>query len=125
MATRLDTLSPLYMGEDKITIAVNPISKPPTAERPVTLDFDLSRANAAGGLVLPVKLIIQPPSLEGVGYIEKVFSRLVPSSYTFVPREAGEHFILLRESGHNLWQGRLLIQVEGEQFSRVLLNERV
>lgn len=125
MTTRLDTLSPLYMGEDKITVALDPLTDPAFATRAVTITFDYADADAQGGLVLPVVVTIQPPNDTGAGYVRRVFSRTLPPSVTFTPQEAGEHFLLIRESGHNLWQGRLAFQVEGERFSKILTTERV
>ena len=125
MATRLDTLSPLFMGEDKIGVALDSLSDPPFVERSITINFDYSSADAEGGLVLPVVVSVQPPNTDGVGYIRKVFTRSLPSSFTFTAIDAGEHYFLIRESGHNQWQGRLLFEVQGEKFSQILINERI
>lgn len=123
--SRIDTVSPLYMGEDKVTASLDPLSDPAFSTRAVTINFDYALAKEQGGLVLPVVVTVQPPNEMGEGYIRKVYSRSLPPSFTFTPQEAGEHFLLIRESGHNLWQGRLKFQVQGEQFSRILINERV
>lgn len=125
MTAQIDLISPLFLGEDRMTIVLDPTTKPAQAHRPVTLNFDYANADEDGGLVLPIVLTIQPPNVEGVGYIRRVFTRRRPTSFTFIAQEAGQHFILLKESGHNLWQGRLLIEVEGEKFSRVANSERV
>jgi hypothetical protein len=123
--SRLDVLSPLFMGEDKIGVSLDPLNDPAFVERPITVNFDYTAAIADGGLVLPVVVSIQPPSTDGVAYIRKVFRRSLPSSFTFTAVGAGQHFILIKESGHNQWQGRLLFNVEGESFSQILINERV
>lgn len=123
--SRIDFMSPLYIGEDKVRVTVDPSTDPPTAGKPVTLNFDYTDADEAGGLVLPLVLTVQPPGVEGVGYVTHTFTRHRPSSYTFTARDAGTYFILLKESAHNRWQGRLLMEVAGEKYSQVLNSERV
>lgn len=124
MASQLDFMSPLYLGEDKISLSVDPTTQPPTAGRPVTINFDYTDADEAGGLIVPLVFTVQPPGTEGLGYVRRVFTRTRPIGYTFTAREAGTHFLLLKESAHNQWQGRLLIEVVGEKFSRITINER-
>jgi hypothetical protein len=38
---------------------------------------------------------------------------------SFRPRGAGRYLVLLREQSHNRWQGRLEVEVTGEQFDDV------
>ena len=38
----------------------------------------------------------------------------MPSTITFVPKEGGRHLIRLAEAAHNLWWGRLELDVAGD-----------
>ena len=122
MADRaIDIISPVYVGEDKISITVAEESKPLLALRPITVNIDYSGAGT-DGITLPLRFIVQPGFGEGGpagGYIEKIFRRDKPTSYTFTPIGAGDYLILIKETGHNRWQGRLVVTVGGDQFSTV------
>lgn len=118
MADELDTISPRTIGSDQIVITVDPVSLPLLATRVVTLNFDYS-ATAPGGVVLPLILKVQPTTGRGVGYFEKVFRKIRPSSYAFTLPGAGQYLVLLRECAHNSWQGRIVLDIGGEQFSQI------
>lgn len=111
----LDLISPNYVGEDRIAITVDPVSKPLTVGRIITLNFDYS-ATKPVGVVKPLKLILQPAFGDGAGYQEVVFDRFVPSSYAFQVNGAGQYLAVIREVGHNLWQGRIVLDVAGDQY---------
>ena len=118
MSEMLDIISPTYVGADKIGISIDPVSQPLLVGRVVTLDFDYS-ACAPVGVVLPLKLIVQPAFGDGTGYFEKTFNRAPPTSYAFSVLGAGQYLAVIKELGHNSWQGRLLFTVAGEAFTQI------
>lgn len=125
MTASVDRVSPLFVGEDRITASLSSNTLTPLANGLVTVEFDYSRADQGGGVVLPLVVTVQPPGVNGVGYVRRVFYRSAPTSFTFRVKDAGRYFIQIRESGHNKWQGRLLFTVAGEEFSQILDNERL
>jgi hypothetical protein len=110
----IDELSPATIGEDKIVLAVDPSTDPPTALKAVQINVDYGKADAEGGVALPLDLIIQGPTQES--YIARTYRRFVPKTLSFVPIAAGVHLVLLREQAHNRWVGRLRIVVIGDFF---------
>jgi hypothetical protein len=117
----LDLICPDNVGEDRIGITVDPSSNPLLVGRTITLHFDYSAAIPVG-VKKPLKLQVQPAFGSGVGYFELTFMRVVPRSYAFTLHSAGQWLILLRETGHNFWQGRLLLNVGGDKFSQTLTS---
>lgn len=114
----LDIVSPETVGEDKIGISIDPVSLPLLINRTITLNFDYSETYPEG-VVKPLKLQVQPSFGDGEGYFEIEFARTIPRSFGFSVEGAGEYLVVLRETGHNLWQGRLLIEVGGDKFNQV------
>src|SRR5574341_11106 len=110
---RPELISPDYVGEDRFRLQLaTPV---PLALNPVQIDADYSDADPEKAS-LPLELIVQGPS--GASFESRIFRSTKPSSFVFVPQEAGEYLIVLREVHHNRWQGRLLIDVKGDRFSR-------
>src|SRR5688500_4629797 len=101
-----------------IDITVDPSSEPLTAGRVVTLNFNYARTRPAG-VVKPLKLQVQPAFGDGSGYFEVVFDLFVPNSYAFQVDGAGQYLVVIKEVGHNLWQGRIVLDVAGDQFQDV------
>ena len=66
------------------------------------------------GLVLPLELRIVPPTPSG--FRRHFYTRKVPASFAFTPREGGTHLVALREVGHNRWHGELILNVDGPQL---------
>ncbi len=114
----IDLISPRTIGEDKIGITVDPISLPLLVGVPVTLNFDYSRT-VPSGVVLPLILVVQPGFGRGAGYFTKVFRKKRPGSFAFSLPGAGQWLAVLRECGHNYWQGRIVLDMAGEQFSQI------
>lgn len=117
----LDRISPTYIGEDKITLAVDQTSLPLSTATAITITFDYTQTGTTG-VVLPLVLQVQPMFGDGTGYIRKVFNRTVPNRYTFRLTSAGQWLVVLKEYSHNQWQGRLIINVGGEQFSQIITD---
>ena len=123
MSEVLDRISPTFIGSDAITIEVDQVSQPLLAERAIILNFNYDDT-LPNGVRLPLILQIQPAFGDGTGYFRKIFSRSVPSSFAHTYPSAGQYLILLREFGHNNWQGRLLIEVGGGPLRRHPLFHR-
>ncbi len=117
-ALTIDIISPRTIGEDKIDITIDPISLPLLEGDAITLNFDYNRTSP-GGVVLPLELVVQPGFGRGAGYFTKVFRKRRPGSFAFTLPSAGVWLVLLRECGHNYWQGRITLVVTGEQFSQI------
>lgn len=108
----IDTLSPAYVGEDRIKLSLDPASSPVLVGKAVAILVDYSACEPEG-TGLPLDLIVQGPSY--TSYREKVFRRYRPERVAFVPSEAGEHLVLLREQHHNRWFGSLRVTVVGDE----------
>ena len=120
MSENLDLISPVGMGSDKIVITVNnPTGEQLLVGTPITLDFNYAAAQPAG-ISLPLILQVQPAFGRGVGYKEVVFRDRAPNSFAFSVPGAGQYLVVLRECFHMRWQGRILIDVAGEEFSQIL-----
>lgn len=113
--SRLEELNPLYVGEDRIVVTLDP-NTPAVEARPITMLFDYERADEDGGVVPPLIVTVQPSSNDNSQYRRDVFYR-IPTSFTFVVERADTYLITIRESAHNRWQGRYTLEVIGDQFS--------
>jgi hypothetical protein len=109
----IDQISPATVGEDKIGLKLAAQNQTPLTWQPFQVDVDYS-ATAPEGIVLPMELVLQGPDPQD--HKRRVFTRSAPESFVLVPEVKGPHFILFRELGHNRWQGRLLIEVDGEDL---------
>jgi len=115
-----DELSPVYVRQPLIVLAlVRPPDERRPALKPITLSVALDPTAkmpdgetfvASVGLALPLELTVTAPSPQN--FVRKNFSRVVPSTITFTPREAGQHLVRLREIGHNRWFGSLVVTVD-------------
>jgi hypothetical protein len=108
---KVEEISPATMGEDKIALSLDPTTLAPRALSPVLINVDYSACDP-DGIILPLELIIQAPSAANVQ--RRRFTRVAPTSISFIPKEAGLHGVLLREVGHNRWVGKLRIPVAGD-----------
>jgi hypothetical protein len=116
MSARIDEIAPAYVGEDRIVLTLDDPNIEILAFQPVQINIDYAGTEPEG-TVLPMELVLAGP-LTGQ-HKRRLFTRARPSSVIVVPEwQGGEHFVLLRELGHNLWQGRLLFDVEGEDLQR-------
>jgi hypothetical protein len=124
MSEIIDTISPVFIGEDKFTLTIDEASKPLLSYKPISINIDYSEADLEGGVVLPIVIVVQPAFGDGTGYIRKTFSRSAPSSFSFFASAgAGDYLIVVKEYGHNQWQGRLVITVGGDNIAS-LITER-
>lgn len=107
----VEEISPATMGEDKILLSLDPTILKPRALAPVLINVDYSACDP-DGVVLPLELIVQAPS--PVNIQRRLFTRIAPTSLSFIPKEGGTHGVMLRELGHNRWTGKLRIEVAGD-----------
>lgn len=125
MTERIDVLSPTTIGEGKISVTLDPRTVLLT-ERPITVNFNFARADANGGVTLPLIIEVVPVSdPEKTGYQKSTFRSTRPSSYTFTVEGAGTYLVLIRESAHNKWVGQLRVIVGGDEFAAIKVSERL
>lgn len=110
MATAID-IAPEYIGAPNIVLQLAKALETPLAQRPVVINVSVVNEALVSGLMLPLELRISAPSASG--FQTHLFTRLIPESFAFTPREGGQHLITLREVGHNRWGGALLCAVIG------------
>lgn len=109
----LEELSPSYVGEDRIALTLADPQVPILANVPFQVNVDVS-ATLPEGLVLPIELVVSGPSTGQ--YKRRLFTKSVPNSLLITPTVRGSHFILIRELFHNRWQGRLTVEVRGDDL---------
>jgi hypothetical protein len=109
----IEELSPTYLGETRIVLSCLTEESRVLAHHPIEVSIDVTEA-LPEGLVLPLELIVQGPSVGS--HQRKVFSRTVPSTIIFTPREGGLHLIKIAELGHNKWWGSTKIAIAGDQL---------
>ena len=126
MVATLDTLSPTYVGADRISLEVDTSSEPLQPFKPITINIDYTDGGEAG-IHVPIETIVQPGGDKGgdaYGYHYKVHRRTPPDTITFTVPSAGLYLVVVREIHHNRWQGRLEINVEGDQFGEDIERTR-
>jgi hypothetical protein len=106
----IEELSPSYVREKRLDLALDPMAKP-RANQSLLVTVGYSRT-LPEGIMLPLIFEVQAPSAQG--YLRREFTRTAPESIIFTPREGGTHTLILREAAHNRWWQSLVIQVEGE-----------
>jgi hypothetical protein len=107
----VDDLAPAYMGEDRIRLTL--VTLAPQAFSEVEVEVDYAKT-LPEFVTKPLELIVRSPSPENFFY--RVFARTVPRTITFIAREGGRHLVLVRESAHNLWHGKLVVDVAGDRL---------
>jgi hypothetical protein len=123
MTAIIDIISPVEMGEQRISVTLDETSKPLLAFKPITINFDYSNASPEG-IVLPLEIEVQPDAkhiAQAGGYRTKIYRTIAPESYTFTVPSAGDYLVVLREIYHMQWYGKLLLEVDGD---RLIKNSR-
>lgn len=113
VSVTIDQISPPTVGEDRIALTLAEPNVALMAWQPFQVNVNYA-ATEPEGVIVPMELVLQGPNPPD--HKRRVFTRSPPSSFVLVPETKGPHFVLLRELGHNRWQGRLLIEVEGEEL---------
>ena len=107
-----EEFSPKIVGADRLKLSLSQETPKPTALLPVIFLVDYSGARADGGIVLPLEMIVQAPTV--AGYRRQVYTRTSPSALVYSPISSGTHLVLLREMFHNKFFGRLVFEVSGD-----------
>lgn len=114
MATQ-DEICPGDIGDSLLRLTLADSAAPRRPQEPIELLVDYARADALGGVVLPLECIISGPS----GHLERrIFTVAAPVSLMLTPTESGTYVVLLREMAHNKWVGTLRVVVDGKKTSR-------
>lgn len=108
----IDDFSPTTIGADRIKVALDPRTLSPRAFQAVIFSLDYSAADAEGGIVLPLEIIVQAPTI--AGYKRRTFRQSKPSEFVYFPISSGQHLVRVAETGHNLVFGALVFQVSGD-----------
>lgn len=108
---QIDDISPSYVREKRIDLALDASVVKLRAGSSILLTVSYARALPAGAM-LPLVLEIQGPSAGS--YQRREFTRNAPATIAFKPVEGGSHLVTLREAAHNRWWGSLQLEVEGE-----------
>jgi hypothetical protein len=107
----IDEISPVYVGEKRIILALAEDSLSPRAFSPINITANYDACDPEG-IVPPLELTIVAPS--EVDFRRVRFNRTAPSTISFQPREGGRHIVRIGEVGHNRWFGFIEITVAGE-----------
>lgn len=112
----VDEISPRYLGENRIDLALHADTSTPQVFAPTILLVSYERCEPEG-VVLPLELTITGPSGKTT-FQRRYFRRLVPTEITFRPTEGGTHLLRVAECFHNRWFGALVIDVAGDPLDR-------
>jgi hypothetical protein len=113
MAEFIDEISPRYYGEDRLRLTLTEQNQVLRAFAPVLVTVDYSAA-LPEGIVLPLEFTVTAPS--EVNSTRMVFRRFAPNQLAFTPREGGVYLIRLAEMWHNMWWGRLVLEITGDRL---------
>lgn len=111
----IDDFSPSIVGADRLKLQIDPSTLPPTAGRAVIINVDASATVADGGIVLPVEVVIQAPTVAGSSRV--VQRGQLPAQVSLFPISGGSHMVMVREIGHNQFFGAITFDVAGDEIS--------
>lgn len=112
----IDDFSPTTVGSDRIKVSLDPRTLTPLVFRSVLFLVDYSAADAEGGIVLPIELVIQAPDVSG--FVRKRYSRTKPTQIVYFPVSGGTHLVRISEVGHNQAFGALSFEVAGDAIEQ-------
>lgn len=107
----MDEISPSYVREKRLDLKLDASQLSVRAFQPVLVNISYERAKPEG-VMMPLVLEVQGPSPQS--YQRREFTKALPASFIFTPREGGPHLVTLREACHNRWWSSLNLDVEGE-----------
>jgi len=110
MAT-IDDIAPSYVREKRIDLTLDAGQLTVRAFQPVLVNVGYDRCKPEG-VMMPLVLEVQGPSPQS--YQRREYTKALPVSFIFTPREGGPHLVTLREVAHNRWWSSLNLDVEGE-----------
>lgn len=108
----IDEISPRHYGEDRLRLTLTDPDQVLRAFLPVLVTVDYSPA-LPEGVVLPLEFTVTAPS--EVNSTRMVFRRFPPNELAFTPREGGVHLVRVAELWHNLYWGKLEIEIDGDR----------
>lgn len=125
MPATVDILSPIYVGESRIVLALLPDQEPLRPNVPITVSVNYDKADPEG-VSLPLVFMVQPSEIGGPagGYKEVYYRIVAPSALTFTVPGPGEYLVSLTEVFHNRWQGRLIVNVTGDGYGATIVRSR-
>lgn len=123
MAQITDTICPDFFGDENISIELL-TEDALLAGTPVTVGFSYDDVGECG-LIPPIDVFVKHLKSGSLYSHTKKFSDFVPESYTFKAGDSGTYLITIRERYHNCFWGRLIIEVQGDQYSNVLSGGRI
>ena len=106
-----DEISPMYVGASAFVLSLTDPLTPALARKLCGISVDYSACEPEGAN-LPLELLITGPS--AVSFQRRIFRRILPAQFDFLPVEGGNHQLLLREVGHNRWLGSLTVAIVGD-----------
>jgi hypothetical protein len=111
--TFIDEISPIYYGEDRLSLSLSTPNQVLRAFEPILITVDYARA-LPEGVSLPLEFTVSAPS--EVNALRKVFRRFKPLELAFTPREGGSHLVRFGEPYHNQWWGKLVLEIAGDRL---------
>lgn len=112
MTSLVNEISPNYLGQPRIDLALEDPITTPRAQRQVAISVSFDRCDPQG-VCPPLQMLVQGPSADS--FIRRTFYE-VPDRLTFTPREGGAHSVTLREAHHNHWWGNCTFVATGERL---------
>lgn len=116
----IDNFSPVYVGSDRFRVTLSDATLKPTAGQAVIFLVDYTPADPDGGPVLPLRVIIQAPTV--AGFFKRIYTRLIPSEIIYFPISGGDHLVTVGELGHNQFFGTLPFKVAGDTIQTPILG---
>lgn len=110
----VDILAPVDgrgVGSERIKLDLADPETPARAFAGVSVTVDAELCDPEG-LRLPLIYTVTDPDNRFV--VRRTLRRLIPSDLVFIPQQGGIHRVTLRELAHNLWWGRLDVEVVGD-----------
>ena len=111
----VDSISPDFVGAARFRVSLSADTPSPAVNQAVIFLVDYAGADSDGGVVLPLRLLIQSPTV--AGFKRRIFRRNLPSQVVYFPIVGGAHLITIGEIGHNQFFGALPFTVAGEELS--------
>jgi hypothetical protein len=125
MPATVDILSPNYVSETRISLALLPDQEPLRPNVPITVSVNYDKTKPQG-IQLPLVFVVQPAGIGGVsgGYREIYYRVVAPDALTFTVPGPGEYLVSMTEVFHNRWQGRLIVNVTGDGYGATIIRSR-
>ncbi|HEX4334682.1 MAG TPA: hypothetical protein VH062_02145 [Polyangiaceae bacterium] len=110
----LADFSPDNVGTNRFKLSLDVTTQSPAAGVACIVNVDYSSADADGGVVLPLEVLVQAPTVDG--YRRQVLTRARLDQLVVIPISGGAHMVMVRELGHNRAFGALTFNVAGDSL---------